>query len=83
MSWNYRILKHKNSRTNESYYAIHEVHYNKDGVPRTWSKSRNLFEQEELDDLVWVHEKIKDALEKPVLEWNGKQLLEIDEKIKG
>lgn len=36
MTWNYRIIKHEEN--GETYYAIHEVYYDKNGKPEAVTK---------------------------------------------
>ena len=33
MTWNYRLVKHVDSRTKSVWYGIHEVFYNSEGKP--------------------------------------------------
>lgn len=33
MSWNYRVIRHKETETGIVHYAIHEVYYNEHGAP--------------------------------------------------
>lgn len=40
MSWNYRIMRHKNAKGLPDYYKVHEVYFNGDEVnnPHSWSE---------------------------------------------
>lgn len=36
MSWNYRVIKHET--LTEDFYAVHEVYYEKEGLPKvSWT----------------------------------------------
>lgn len=74
MSWNYRVVK-KESTQKEVYYEVCEVYYSKEGVPHAYSENR-IFATEELEDLMWTHEAMKKAFEKPFLEVINDKLVE-------
>lgn len=59
--WNYRILHQKGS------YWIAEVYYDDDGEPRLYSGDVGVWEAS-LEDVEEELEKMKKALDKPVLE---------------
>jgi len=76
MSWNYRVVKKETPRK-EVYYEVCEVYYSSEGVPHAYSENR-IFASEELDDLMWTHEAMKKAFEKPFLEVIDDKIVEIE-----
>jgi hypothetical protein len=77
MSWNYRVLKRNNGKSD--YYAIHEVYYRPDDTPEYWTTAsirpygRSPAElQEDLSHM-------REALQQPILQEvtkNGEEILE-------
>lgn len=68
MSWNYRALAHEYN--GEVCLKIHEVYYNKDGVPDGYTANPITLQGETLKEINWKLNKIKEALKKPPL-WEG------------
>lgn len=68
MGWNYRIMavEHKG----EVYLRVHEVHYDKKGVPNSYTLEPTTLGGEDLEDIKGALELFKLAFEKPVL-WYG------------
>lgn len=66
MHWNYRILAHPLSNGN-IYFQIHEVHYNDKDEPNGYSNGVLGLDGENINDINWTLEKMKESLNKPVL----------------
>jgi hypothetical protein len=76
MSWNHRILVHKNG--DEMYFQIHEVYYDKESKPDGYTANGVSVGAESLVGINWVLEKMKECASKPILladdfpnEYNG------------
>lgn len=68
MSWNYKIIAHDdNISTDEVYFKIHEVYYNKEGKPDGYTADPITIGGEDLKSLHWTINKIKECLDKPIL----------------
>jgi len=74
MSWNHRILAHKDG--DGMYFQIHEVYYDKDGKPDGYNKDGKpdgytansvSVGAESLDGINWVLDKMKECTNKPIL----------------
>jgi hypothetical protein len=71
MTWNYRVIETKHSEE-DSTYDICEVYYDKDGNiiaisgPQTLTSVDNDYKS----GLIWIMDKMKDALGKPVIQHN-------------
>jgi len=65
MSWNHRILAHKDG--DEMYFQIHEVYYDKEGKPNSYTLNGVSVGAESLDGINWVLDKMKECLDKPIL----------------
>jgi hypothetical protein len=83
MGWNHRIIKDKCKITNEDYYSIHEVYYDKDtGLPNASTQDPINISTEDIKGMAWTINKLKECLDKPVLQWNEEKriYIELDEK---
>jgi len=72
MSWNYRILKHKQKykySSNGDYYAIHEVMY-ENNKPHSCTKDPIDIVGEDIKSIKWQLDNIKKALNKPVIDYD-------------
>jgi hypothetical protein len=65
MGWNHRVLAHKDG--DEMYFQIHEVYYDKDGKPDSYTANGVSVGHESLDGIKWVLDKMKECLDKPIL----------------
>ena len=65
MGWNHRVLAHKDG--DEMYFQIHEVYYDKDGKPDSYTANGVSVGAESLDGIKWVLDKMKECLDKPIL----------------
>lgn len=64
--WNYRILAHK-EEDKSWLFQIHEVHYNKDGTPDTYTKEPVPVVGETIKDIDWALQKMRHSLDNPIL----------------
>ena len=73
MSWNYRVIrktyKKKETLLEEECFNIHEVYYDKEGYIISLTKNPVSVGAESLEGLEWVLSKMKEALDKPVLDY--------------
>lgn len=68
MSWNYRVIEHKNHPVNpDPYYMIHSCYYDKDGNPNGLSMEPVKIGGETIIEIMEEIEKFKVALTKPIL----------------
>lgn len=72
MSWNYRILarEYKGFNEIEMTFSIHEVYYNKDGIPEMCTEDAVGVVGECLADLSDTLKWMKKALRKPILSYS-------------
>ena len=68
MSWNHRVLAYKTN--NGVYLQIHEVYYNKKGVPSYYSEEPITVGDDDLDGLSFVLSEMIKCISKPIL-WHG------------
>ena len=86
-TWNHRVLAHKSKNPNckgEIYFQIHEVYYNKDGNPNSYTEKGVSVGGDGYAALQWVLAEMLICLTKPVLdsdnfpnEYKGEFLLKI------
>jgi hypothetical protein len=69
MSWNHRVLAHKDE--DEMIFQIHEVYYDKDGNPESYTENSVSVSAESLDGIKWVLDKMRDCANKPILLLDG------------
>lgn len=62
MSWNHRILAHKNN--GEVYFQLHEVYYT-NGVPNGYTADPITVGSETLEGMKWTLNKMQKAIKKP------------------
>ena len=65
MTWNYRILAHKEG--DGMYLQIHEVYYDKEGKPNAYTDNFAGVGGDSLKDINWSLEKMKEATNAPIL----------------
>jgi len=70
MSWNYRVMAH--DYDGEIYLEIHEVYYNSKKVPDSYTFNSVGVGGENIKELEWVLQRMKEALNKPIL-WAGEK----------
>jgi len=67
-TFNHRVMAHKSGRF--VYLQIHEVYYDDNGVPDGYTQNAVTVGGETTAELVWVLDKMKLCLDKPIL-WAG------------
>jgi len=70
MGWNYRILAYQFESTIE--FQIHEVYYNKDGIPDRYTLNPIPVRGNTVESLSWVLDRMIECKSKPVL-WAGEK----------
>lgn len=79
MTWNYRIIKSnwKLKKLKGEQFAIHEVYYDKNGNPTSWSEKPQYLCAETveaiMDDLILI----RNAFKQPILELKRKKLQKV------
>jgi len=66
--WNYRIIRHK-VEDEEDWLAIHEVFYNDNDNPNGCTQKSIDVSGEDCDSIKWQLTKMKEALDKPILDY--------------
>ena len=69
MSWNYRMIEHKNL-DGSSWFAIHEVYYDDNGNPKYCSEGPCSAHGEDIETLTTDMSYMMQALKKPTLRYN-------------
>lgn len=68
MTWNHRVIKRKDG--DKEYFGIHEVHYDENGKPGACTENAiSIDYYESLADVLWVLDRMREALDKPVLNY--------------
>ena len=65
MSWNHRVIAHDSK--DGVYFRIHEVYYDDNNIPKSWTKEPVTIGSEDLKGIRWTLNKIKLCLNKPIL----------------
>lgn len=65
MSWNHRVMAHEYK--DEVYFKIHEVYYDVEGVPDSYTADAISIGGESLKDMKWTLDKMQECLSKPIL----------------
>ena len=65
MGWNHRILAHKDGY--DYYFQIHEVYYDENGIPNSYTSNDVSVRSESLEGINWILDKMKDCINKPIL----------------
>lgn len=65
MSWNHRILARKHK--GEVYYQIHEVYYDDNGKPNSYTANPITISSDDIEGIKWQLEHISKCLDKPIL----------------
>ncbi|MDH6674340.1 hypothetical protein M2277_005032 [Paenibacillus sp. LBL] len=79
MAWDYRVVKYSvgPETDREEVFEVCEVYYDDNGVAHSFIKDKNPLNQESIEDLKTTLERISLALQKPVLQWDEKNLTEL------
>lgn len=76
MTWNYRVIRSVDAE-GEPLYSVHEVYYDKDGKPDSWTCDPVFLSAESVQqlikDVVWILK----SLTEPVLEVVDDKLIEV------
>lgn len=67
--WNYRVIRHIAARNGEDFFAIHEVFYDKNGVPCSVTASPVSPQGETCVELLEDMRLMQEATEKPTLDY--------------
>jgi len=65
VTWDYRVIKTNNG--GETWFGVHEVHYDEDGALWAYTEEPIAIESESEEGLPKVFEQMLQALERPVL----------------
>jgi len=78
MTWNHRVIRILDT-DGTYYYAIHECFYTskRSKLPHSWTADAVSVGSDTTDGLLWVLQKMKEAVAKPALEIHGDKLREI------
>ena len=69
MSWNHRVMKHKEADGDDDWYQIHEVYYNSKRKPKSWTVEGIAPGGNTLEDLRDELLKMLEATEKEILDY--------------
>ena len=75
MTWNHRVIRHTKD-CEEPWLAIHEVFYDDNGNPNSCIVDPIKLINEDLESLKWEINKIKECLDKPILDYEYFEELE-------
>lgn len=65
MSWNHRLLAHKDG--DDMYFMVHEVYYDKEGNPVSYTTNGVSIGGNDLEGVQWVINKMIESTKKPIL----------------
>ena len=79
MTWNYRIIKSKWRLKDLKgvCHAVHQVYYDKDGNPMSWSAEPAYLAGDEPTDIMDDIVRIRQAFKRPILEIKDEKLVEV------
>ena len=69
MSWNYRVIRHIATGAAGDWFAIHEVYYDADGMPRAVSEKPISPQGDTCEELLSDLQMMQEAAEKPTLDY--------------
>ena len=77
MSWNHRIIFHREKPARNSYFAVHECHYERDGdkIPMYWTTEAIRIIEDSVDYVRVTLTRIRKACNQPILTIKGKKLV--------
>jgi hypothetical protein len=67
MSWNYRVMRRVDPDGTD-WFAIHEVYYDAAGNPDGYTENPVDVSGDSLEGLSWVLDRMREALNKPILD---------------
>jgi len=71
--WNHRVIRHSGKDGEPDYLKIHEVHYESedDSNPSLVTEDGVSVGGETIEDIMWVLDRMKEALAKPILDFES------------
>ena len=77
MSWNHRIIFHREKPARNSYFAVHECHYDcaGDKIPTSWTEEAIRIIEDSVDEMRVTLTRIRKACNQPILTIKGKKLV--------
>ena len=75
MDWNHRVIRHV-LVDETSWLAIHEVYYDDNDKPDSCTKEPIQMVSNDLNEMEWTVDKIKEALKKPIIDYTYFEELE-------
>ena len=81
MTWNYRIILHPSVDNDDAWYGLHEVYYDADGNPESWTEDAVRFTCNDYEGPEGIHRSLvmalHDAMLKPVLTKQGDKVVDV------
>lgn len=68
--WNHRLIAHEDG--DDIFYQIHEVYYNKDGFPESYTEKGVSVGGNTIEGINWVLDRMRECIDKPILWANEK-----------
>lgn len=77
MIWNHRVIFHREKPARNSYFAVHECHYDEPGdtIPHSWTESPITIVEDNVEDIRVTATRIRHAALKPTLEIKKNKLV--------
>jgi hypothetical protein len=76
MTWNHRVIFHREKDARLSYFAVHECHYNEgEKIPHSWTSEPIRLIEDSVDDMRVTLTRILMACNQPILEIKGSKLI--------
>jgi hypothetical protein len=69
MSWNHRVLAHKD--WDDWHFEIYEVYYDDNGIPNAYAENGVSVSGDSIKSMNWTLDKMKECLSKPILLVDG------------
>lgn len=63
MSWNYRLMKHKEQKPEDTWYAVHEVFYTGEGKIWAWTEDPVTFIGDSKEEVIRILNMVKRDIE--------------------
>lgn len=76
MTWNHRVLAHNTPSSDDIELSLHEVYYDSDNNPETYTLHPVGISGDSLEDLQWALDKARECLGEPIL-WAGDRWPEV------
>jgi hypothetical protein len=77
VTWNHRIIFHREMSARNSYFGVHECFYDRasDKIPTSWTEESIRIIEDSVDDLRVTLTRIRKACNQPILTIKGKKLV--------